>query len=536
MTLVYRRLLGLICLIAATAAAIWLLQRDQTQLANKNQERAEHSKLFASLQGVQVKRLTLHAPHDSFVLLREGSATAPWMLESPLRTLADDSVVQGLVHSLQEVVVKQEVDPKAPPAPADDPNAPPTAGGADLSLFGLSPPQYHITASGPAADGNDRMAVVMLGKKSSFDNRVYAKRAGEGPVLLVDGDISRAVNLDLFALRDKRPLPFEAGEVRRLEVHQARDGKQPARHFAMEKEGAHFFLEALDLSKKASAPSWRVDDTQAETLLNALCGLRGKRVVAEASRRPMAASTAAAAAELAPFGLQAPRFVLHVHAAAPDGKVQEANLLLGQVHLGDSTHYFGKREGNFPIFELGSDWALKKLSIPLDGLRDLHVLQFDPDAVHQISLQAGESNLLLQKTPHPDNAAGAHLWHPIDASGDKGAELQDVRVIGLLYKLKALRAERIVDPSPTPAALRAAGLQPPARRVRFLDAAGACLGALDIGRISPKAPNTVQVRTAGAEAAWMGEVSTLSLADVVAEAAHFMEPTPQPPTEPKATP
>ncbi len=187
-------MLVLLALAAGAVAFAWfgIERRDAAGAARAGTE----ARLFA-FAPADVERLTVAAKGDVTLLARDGRN---WRVEAPVRAAAERSTVDALVDRVANLSRKAVVF--AGPRPAD------------LSRYGLAPPRAEVTL---ALAGGRKPAVLALGDENAFDGTLFV-RAGEGPVVLVDGEARWAIERGTFDLREKRLLPFEEGDLARVEV------------------------------------------------------------------------------------------------------------------------------------------------------------------------------------------------------------------------------------------------------------------------------------------------------------------------------
>lgn len=479
--MIRRRLLSLIVLTlgcaAVAATVLWQVRRSAHQAAAQ----AQQKKLFTFAEPAEVHAITLHSPNGTFVLFRAAEKDASWMVESPLHTPADDSATVGLLKNLLEVQTRGQVGGEASAA-----SSPPAKQPGDLSLFGLAPPVFVVTLSGGEGAQTRRNETVLFGKKNSFDGSMYAKRSALADVFWVDGALAFDLDQDLFKLRDKRPLDLKEQDVQALTV-----SEDSQTRFRIERAGAHFILH-----EKASPPR-PADDAQVHSLLSSLAAMRATLFAHEGADDPNILKT---------FGLQHPRFEVTVQqTAAP-----EARLLLATKRMGDQQRYFAMRAGAHPIVEIGSDWAWKKLMVPVAELRDVRLLPVDIAAVARITVNCDGKTLVLQR-----DEANAMAWRV----GEPQKDADPGKVSALLYKLTNLRPEDKHGDKLAGTGIVTTGLQPPARKVSLADANGKSLGELLLGAPGPDG-ETIYAQAAGQ--ATVTQLDKSALHDVVADPAVFL--------------
>ncbi|WP_448382414.1 DUF4340 domain-containing protein [Desulfosoma sp.] len=127
------------------------------------------------------------------VLKKDGA----WVLDRPVRTEADQSAVDTLVHSLVHLEKNREVDQAA----------------KDMALYGLSEPTLVVRFR-----SGETWHHIRFGSKNPTEESHYAAKGDENAVFLLAAGSVKALNKGLDELRRRDLLTFEDEEVRGLSV------------------------------------------------------------------------------------------------------------------------------------------------------------------------------------------------------------------------------------------------------------------------------------------------------------------------------
>jgi len=470
MTLVKRRLLSLAVLAAVVALAWGLMVWQEGRGERARAEKEKHTAVFALAGPEGVKEL-LVKNNGTVVELVRNVAPAPqgWSITKPIATAADAVTVDALVRDLTELKRGRDLTQTA------------NKKDEDLVLFGLDKPRIEVTLT--LSDGTSQS--LTIGKKNSYDDTLYVKRAKEDHILVVPGGIFFQLDADLYKLREKKIVGFETSAISKLSLTRA---SVPA--YTLEKNGNDYQFSA---PQKALA-----DETKIREILSSLTALRADKFVSET----------ASAAELGKYGLAPPCVVVSLEAGSATNAV---TVLLGTVKQGTTTHYYATRQSSSPIMEVSAENLLTLLRDDFAALRDKRVLHFDRDAVASIVLQ-GETGAAIKAKrvdSTKDKPERWELMEPVHAPAD------ELQISSLLFKLWDLKATRIVVEQAKEADYKAHGLNKPQRSVSLLNKDGVELAALLIA--GPQGDNQlVCARGTGpigeADKSKVGEVS-FALAD-----------------------
>lgn len=443
MSTIKKRLLSMAMLITACCAVVGgLVWQYRQELAQ--QEAKQSAQRLLTVDKARLAELTLRTPTATFVAHRTGTGHEAWQLSAPLATPADSTVLDAMVQAALDLRNTARVG-QAPDSDQAKANAVPPA---ELGLFGLAPARYSLELK--TQDGAAQ--TLLVGKKNAYDGSLYVKRDDIADLAMVSGDFAYQLDQDLFKLREKRPAVFAAEDVVKLQVVPA--------------QGSGYTLERGEQGLALTAPLHAAADAAASTqVLEALSGLRAKHFAAESATTPQA---------LHPFGLDKPSYTAVVQ--LKDQRV--ITLLFGELSLGGEGHTFVMEQGEHPVLELGSDWAIKKLGMDAHALRDLHVLAFQPPAVEELTLAHGSQTLTFALTR--DKKIGTETWR---ATAPVQAPVQSAKISALLYKLSNLRADSVAHESPSAADVTARGLDDAELRIDLRGAGGESLGSVVFGAL-----------------------------------------------------
>jgi hypothetical protein len=423
MTLIQRRLtgLGVFVLVGGLGAllVLWQVRRSDSQ----SQEKNAAQKILRLDKVDSVRSIVLVTPTARFVLVRQApTGETAWKLTSPIETLAEKSGVDGLLGQLSELRRSREVGE----AQDDGRVIPP----ADLKLFELAPPRFTVAIT--TDDGVTEE--LHVGKKSSFDGSVFVTVEGKAEVSVVPGALEYQVDKDLFKLREKRLVIFEANDATRLVVTHVDAAAKKPQSYVVKRSGEDWLFEAPRLMP--------ADPTQLSGILSALAGARAKSFVSER----------ATAQELKRFRLDLPTAKVEVTTKEEAPLV----LLFSEVKTGDSTTYYATRGVDQPILELSSEWPFKKAVSNVDDLRDKRVLKMDRDAVRKLTLTKGETKLSFERRRDTDK--DRDTWTMTEPFV---RPVSDATLTGLIYNLGNLRGEHVLSWEATDSEWAEAGLDKP---------------------------------------------------------------------------
>lgn len=170
---------------------------DSTRPAGGAEEKA---KVF-TVDPDKIQEITVTADGETTALKKEDGA---WKITAPVAADADATEVSNVTSALAAIEVNRVVEENA----------------QNLADFGLAEP--HVKVSYKAEGGAS--GEIHLGAKTPTQSDLYAVKAGEKRVFLVQGFQESSLAKKTFDLRDKRVLHFERDKVDLIELSQATGG------------------------------------------------------------------------------------------------------------------------------------------------------------------------------------------------------------------------------------------------------------------------------------------------------------------------
>ncbi len=357
----------------------------EAELAETEAKEAEE-KLF-SFESAKVTKLVLAAKGETTTVEKKDGA---WAITAPIAAAADRSVVGGVVDRLAGAKRKRVV--------AEDAKA-------DPARYGLTEPRVRATVT--LEDGSTHE--LALGGENTFDGSLFATASGSPKLFSVEGGLKSALEKGTFDLREKKLLSFEDKDVRTVRV---------------EGSGLGYALARDD------AGSWRLeepvkdraDDQTATRILSVAKNLRATRFAAEA------------AADLAPFGLDAPKAKVSIATRAG------ASFALAFGERDGKTY---ARVGDGPVAEVAAT-SPKDLDKTVFDLRDKTVAPFDKELVAQVKVQQGGEAFVVErrKEPKEGSTIPEEKWTILSP---KVAPAKRWKLSSVLHSLSTLKAATFVE-------------------------------------------------------------------------------------------
>ena len=474
MRLIHKRLASLLTLTlvggGAVALAFWQTEHSE----QKEKAAAEAAKVLQLSSPSAVRELVLTSKKGTLTLARAGDAEgkSAWTITAPVQAAAEgdsvDALVQQLVDLRRTAVVGAGAD-KGEESGKDRPTSP-----VDLALYGLAPARLSLAIT----DAKGKTETLLAGKKSAFDGSLYVKLAEAPSVYVVAGALEYQLDKDLFQLRDKRLLAFDAEDVMSVHVQHG------AVRYALEREGERYRL----IEPKV----WPADAVAVHALLSALASANAKAFVSES----------ATPEQLKAFGLTkpalqvalalktgAPKRLLFAVAPGVADKASDPKIKAGEskaekkyyamVAGGGTAAGAGSSAGAAaaaPIIELAGNWLIEKLAVSPDDLRDKHVLSFTREDVAKITIKKGATTIALAREKEGDN----QTWK---LTLPEAGRAQDAEATSLVYRLWNMKAKRIVVEAAKAADLQTHGLATPELTVELAKSDNTLVGTYAFGAI-----------------------------------------------------
>jgi hypothetical protein len=380
----FRSLGLLVALLGGLVAYIYFVDAKKPVEPEGTQKR---DKVF-TVEAEKIEDLAVKASNGETTTLRKSGGA--WQLTAPGAGKADQSEVSGITTNLSTIEVAGVVD-EAP---------------KDLAQYGLAPPRVEI---GFKAQGDKAERRLRLGGKTPTGGDMYAQLAGQSRVFMVPGYMESTFDRKAFDLRDKTLLAFDRDKVDRVEIAHGDVKIQVA------KVGADWAIVA--------PISARADFSVVEQLITRL------------GTAPMTAIEADAAADLKPYGLDAPSATATVSAGSA-----RATLVLGANAPEGKTGVFAKDASRPLVALVGADLStdVKKT---VDDLRRKDVFDFRSFNTTRLELRRGTDVFVFEKVKGAGKDAADKWRRTSPTAGDVDAGKMET----LLSNLSNLRAQSFAD-------------------------------------------------------------------------------------------
>jgi hypothetical protein len=334
-----RTTLALAALVAALAGFYyyaevkggWQTKKEGTRLLEVTQESVQALRITGGQATVETVR-------------EEGG----WRLTAPVQDRADAAKVDSLIADLLRATIERTYD------------VPEQA----LKEYGLAPPAYTIALT---LKEEAEPVLLEVGDRAPSGISAYARRPGEGKVLLVSSTVRSQAETRPSDLRDKTLLAVERDTVQRIVLTRG------AATATLDRDGNAWRL--------SGAVRGRADPNRVEDLLREVTGRGIKEFVAEAP------------SNLPAYGLAPPTARI---ALSTDEKAPPQTLLLGRPDKAKGGVYARRGEAS-PVLLL-EERVAKAIPERLQDLRDRTLLLFSREQVEAVSLASPKGEVEMQHT------------------------------------------------------------------------------------------------------------------------------------------
>ena len=148
-----------------------------------------------SVDSAKIEEITIKS--DSGEQTRLQKSGADWQMVSPVSARPDNSEVSGLTTNLSTLEMQRVVD--------ENPS--------DLKEYGLDQPRIEVSFK---ADGQQH--TLFIGQKTPPGSDLYAKRANDNKVFLIQSYLESNFNKKAFDLRDKTAVKVERDKLDAVEI------------------------------------------------------------------------------------------------------------------------------------------------------------------------------------------------------------------------------------------------------------------------------------------------------------------------------
>lgn len=208
----------------------------------------EKAKVF-TVEADQIQEVTVTSAGETTTLRKEDGA---WKITSPISADADSTEVSALTSALSALEVNRVVDGNA----------------SNLAEFGLDEPRIKVAYKAEGGSGE-----LHIGDKTATQSDMYAMKAGESRVFLVQAYQESSLAKKTFDLRDKRVLHFNRDQVDLVELNQpgapdvqlARSGSDWLVKAPVQARGDYSAIEGLLTRLSTASMTTLVDPNSPET-------------------------------------------------------------------------------------------------------------------------------------------------------------------------------------------------------------------------------------------------------------------------------
>jgi len=413
----FRGTLILLVLVVSLGLYLYLIELPGQKAKQQEEER---SKKVASFEPHDAVGIYLGYPKRSTdrEILLEKDPEERWQIVKPIVAPADQSEVQGLLSSINNMRIERVVEEKA----------------QDLKVYGLDEPEVEVSIK--LKDSEEHL---FLGDSAPVGSTVYIKKVGEDAIRLTDEFYKSNLTKTVADLRKKEVLDLDPEQVKRLSL------QYPGQNFVLTKENGQWWI------KKPIV--YQADDDEIFELLDSLKRLKAKDFVDQG--RPDLLKD-----------LKNPRLLVEVE----DENIKVSTLSIYQVQgrSQNGQEAYAVTHLEQPIYVIESN-NITDFEKDLFTLKDKHLLHFDPDQVQEFEIRkASEETMTIRREGDGWSLDGQVL----EVS-------QKQKITDLLKDLSELKAEKMVDE--TPASVSPYGLNPPRVQINLLNSQQAKLAELLIG-------------------------------------------------------
>jgi len=346
-------------------------------------------------------------------LILTASRTKPgalWNLSFPISYRARDHAIEPLLRALSEAVPHTEISAQEL-----------KAGKRTIAEFGLDVPQAILTLQ-----HHGQRIEILFGSKTPVGDGVYAQVLNQSPIYILSAEFVNALPRSKDDWRDLSLLAHTGFQMNRIEIG------SPGRGFTVDINRA---TQKYLLTKPIVA---RADPAKLEALLQKLIYAQATQFITDNPR-----------ADLEAYGLQPPQAELVFLVGTNEYSVQFA-LQFGKSPTNDPANVYVRRLSTTNIV-LAPRTVLEALQISHNDMRDLHLVNFAPNAVEAIEV-AGDENFTVRRQTNG-------TWMITDPKAEP-ADTNAVREwLGLLSRLEGTVEKEVVTDFKT-----TYDLNPPSRR------------------------------------------------------------------------
>ncbi len=171
-------------------------------LANKKQEKTEEAKILVNLKSDDIVKIELTEGKKKIVVEKKDKS---WKIVSPIKTNADEVIVERIVSDFSELKPEKIVD-KNP---------------SNLKKYGLENPERAISLYSKTGE----KYTILFGDKGPLGDEYYAKLKNSPKVVLLPSMKRDDVMKTVSDLRDKHLVKVETGDVKGFSINNTKENK-----------------------------------------------------------------------------------------------------------------------------------------------------------------------------------------------------------------------------------------------------------------------------------------------------------------------
>jgi hypothetical protein len=421
----------LLAVAAVLFAFIFLFERQQPD-ANTPPPR------LLAFKASEVTNIQLRLTNQLILTAARAKVDTLWNLSFPISYPGRQHAIQPLIQALAEAIPSAEISAQEL-----------KAGKRTIAEFGLDVPQATLTLQ-----HHGQRVEILFGSKTPVGDGVYVQVLNQSSVYILSAEFVNALPRSYNEWRDLSLLISAGFQMNRMEI------RSPGRGFTVDINPA---AQKYMLAKPIVA---RADPAKLEALLKKLIYAQVTKFITDSPR-----------ADLEAYGLQPPQAEILFLVGTNDQYSVQFTLQFGTSPTNDLANVYARRVATTNIV-LVPKTVLEALQISHADVRDLHLVNFPPDAVDAIEVSGGESFTVRRQTNG--------TWMITEPKAEP-ADTNAVREwLDALARLEGAVEKDVVTDFTTPY-----GLNPPSRRYliksAITNAAGSAsdqlLAELDLGLV-----------------------------------------------------
>jgi hypothetical protein len=294
----------------------------------------------------EVTNLQLRLTNQLVLSAARPKTDTPWSLSFPVSYPARHHAIQPLLQALSEAIPHAEISAQEL-----------KAGKRTIAEFGLDVPQAALTVH-----HHGQRVEVLFGSKTPVGDGVYVQVLNQSSIYIVGAEFVNALPRSYNDWREPSLLPSTGFPLSRMEI------RSPGRGFTVDKEPASL---RLVLTKPIGA---RVDLAKFDALMRKLFTAQVVKFITDSPR-----------VDLEAYGLQTPQAEIVFLSGTNDPYSVQFALQVGTNPTNDPGHVYARRVTTTNIV-LVPKTVLEALQISHNDVRDLHLANFQPNAVDAIEV------------------------------------------------------------------------------------------------------------------------------------------------------